>query len=586
MKDEQVKEHATVTERMLLLLDHAYEAAEAPESYDDLLVGADNFFFPQTAMNGPAIDFDRGTATSDVLERHINRIQKLIDQGELKRAGDVQPPAASRLASLIISSDGCAVIGNQVAADLLGSDFPMTVNDLPADADFLDKLWITLSELQAGQLEGSRVIPLRIAGQSNILLAKCTKLQSQTQDGALRRGLSLTVSHVNWDSDTLEFARDEFSLTPTESELLHEMLRGASQAEAAKKFGKSRETVKVQAKSILRKFGLSQMGEVLSVLNAYAFLANSDRSVMSAPVVEANENYADSSIVTARDGRQIRLQRFGLKGGKPVLFFHGLYQGPFFCEQMDAKFKQTGIDLISPSRPGFGLTSAPKNWSQFDQTVTNDVLDVCSEFGWDQTSFLVHQAGISFACRAAGAMKGRVKSALMVGAGVPIEDHMMSTMNLETRVAAAATRYAPKLFDMLLRLGIAHWRRAGAGAYLKHYFGPRSVEWKSINDPVIGPLMEQGILHMIAQGTKTIIHDGKSAMSDWHRLYRNLDCPQRWIHGDHDPVMNHKFVAEFLVNEGKEPPVIATGTGGDILYAAFDEILEHLEQLQPASVLV
>ena len=579
MKDEQVKPRATVTERMLLLLDHAYEAAESAEGYDDLLIGADNFFFPSAAQNGPANDVLDGSAEPEILSRHVDRIQRLIDQDEMVRAGDAQPLATARLASLIISADGETVLGNHVASTLFGLKFPVSIDALPVDEAFIEKIAETLLSLRCGEMEGSRVLSFRLQRQSGILLAKCTKLQSQATDGTLRRGLSLTVSHVNWDAGSLAFAQHEFELTPAETALLHEMLRGASQTDAAQIFGKSRETVKAQAKSILRKFGLGQMADVLNVVNTYAFMANTDRSDLKAPVSSSEERMQAGGIFVSRDGRDIQINRFGCNGGNPVLMFHGLYQGPFFSARMDAAFKAAGLDVVSPSRPGFGRTSAPRNWRDFNQVVTDDVLEVCASLGWDDVHFLVHQAGISFACRAAGEMKGRVKSATMVGAGVPIKDHMMATMNLETRVAAAASRYAPTMFDLLLRLGIAHWRRAGAAAYLKHYFGPRAVEWKTINDPEMGPLMEQGILHMIAQGTKTIIHDGESAMSDWEQLYDNLHCPQVWLHGDQDPVMNHRFVGEFLAKKSQDNPVIIQGTGGNILYAAFDQIVETLTQI-------
>ena len=564
--------------RLISLLDHAYEAAELPEAYDDLFVDADAYFFPRSAEDGLAADLPSEQDLSPVLSRHLDRIQTVIDRAELDQASHIQHQAGPRLASLVVSEDGATVIGNKVSESLMGCTFPMPLEELPISGAAMGRVQGLLETLRSGQFEGARTLVVQVVGHTISLVAKCIKLQSVGVDGQLKRALSITISHVDWDSETLEFARQSFDLSLAEVQLLHNFLQGASQAEAAENLGKSRETIKAQAKAILRKSGQQQMSDVLNFVTSYAYLASTDRSANTSAAPETVA-VPGNLVLSTEEGRRVEVHRYGLEGGNAVLFVHGLYQGPFFSERMSDEFHAAGLDVIAPSRPGFARTDAPADWTDFYDQTTRDAVAVCDHFDLQDITLLVHQAGVSFACRAAGALGGRFKGALMVGAGVPIEDHMMSTMNLETRIAAAGVRYAPTMFDMLLRVGIAKWRRSGARAYLEHYFGPTAPEWETIQDPELGPLMERGIHHMISQGSRTIIEDGRSAMSDWEPEYDRMTCPQVWMHGKADPVMNYRFVAEFLARKGQAPPILYAGVGGDLLYAEFDDVLARLVAL-------
>jgi len=258
------------------------------------------------------------------------------------------------------------------------------------------------------------------------------------------------------------------------------------------------------------------------------------------------------------------------------LFLHGLYQGPHFTPTLNGLFKQKGFDVIAPSRPGFNHSEPPEDWTKFNDVVTQDIVDVCDHYEWEQMDFLVHHAGISFACRAARALGNRVQSAVMVGAGVPIKDYMLKTMNVESRVAGAGVKYAPKVFDMILRLGISKWRRQGAYAYLSKIMADYPPDLDTLNDPETGPVMEQGIYHMISGGSKTIMYDGASAMSNWEPEYQHLPSRQLWLHGAHDPVMNVRFVEEFLASKGQPPPHIYPDRGGDVLLAEAHDVVVRL----------
>ncbi len=563
--------------RLLSLLDRAYDTAENPHGFDDLFTSADQFFFPNSADNGLAGDIHQAKSADSRLDTHISRVQSLIDRSEGEVLGGPRISPGSRLASLVVSEDGQRITGNSAAAALLDCEFPASLKSLGLASITEKSLAQCLIDLRKGHFEGSIVIPIQHIGHTKPFLAKCTKLQSRDADGTVTRGLSIIVNHVEWQDDTMRFTAETFGLTPAEVALVRALLSGQSYPEAAQAMSKSPETLKAQGKAILRKTGVAQMSEFLNLMLSYAFLAEPTKHTADTPSAPYTMQ-GNHIVIQGDDGRKIQVNRFGKKGGRPLLFFHGLYQGPYLTDELNRKFYAKGFDIFAPSRPGFNLTMPPENWADFNDTVTRDVETVCKHFGLSRLDFIVHHAGISFACRAAKALGDNVGSAVMIGAGVPIKDYMLKTMHTEARVAGAAVKYAPKLLDMLLRVGMAKWRRQGAHAYLTNMFKEGAPDLETLNNPNRGPTMEKGILHMVSQGSQTIIHDGISAMSDWEPEYTHLPDRQLWLHGKHDPVMNYQFVIDFLAKHDKTPPFIFDDRGGDVLLGAPQEVVSKISE--------
>lgn len=564
MKAFALKDSADFSHRLLSVLDAAYETAENPHVLDALFAAADRLFFPLSAAVGPAADL---VDVSPQLEGHITRLQRLMDQIEVHVANGQRISGGAPMANLVISAETRQVMGNSVAAQLLNCAFPLQLEALPIAPATIETL---RAQLAPGLGEGSRIIVFDPPQGDKPLLAKCTRLQSREADGRLRRGLSVVITHFDWQEGALTYAAQTFGLTQAESSLLGCLLNGLSYPEAAERLSKSRETLRAQGKSILRKVGVTQMSDLVHLMLGYAYLA--EQSTAQDALASPRQAMGAAQILRSPGGRSIEVNRFGLPGGRPLLFFHGLYQGPYLTPRLDRAFAAAGFDVIAPSRPGFNKTDPPRVWAEFNAVVTQDLLCVRDHLGLGPVDFLVHQAGISFACRAAEAMAGQVRAAVMINAGVPIKDYMFQKMNLESRIAGAALRYSPKLLDMLLRLGIAKWRRQGARVYLRNFLPPGAPDLQTLDDPEAGPVMEKGALHMISQGAQTIVRDGMSAMSDWSAAYQAMPRRQLWLHGAHDPVMNADFVQEFLAAQGQAPAVIYPDRGGDVLLAAPDVV--------------
>ena len=577
MYDANSEDYERIAGRLLDLLDLAYETAQNPDTVDGFITAADRFFFPTSADHGLASDVVEADALSENLDRHLNRIQNLITEKETTVAATTRIGNAPHIVNLVFSIDARHILGNTAAQRFFGTSFPCSLDALPLESNSKKSIGDMLRAIETGSFEGSKVLKVERVDDPKPYVARCTKIQSRSANGGERRGLTLMINHVDWETDSIDHAASIFELTQAEKDLLVCTLEGKSYQEAAASLGKSHETVRAQAKSILRKSNSAQMSDVIQFMTSYAYLAEPG----SAQQIEDSDSAFDpqaSYVIRIKSGRKVQVNRFGLKGGRPILFFHGLYQGPYLTPTLDRLFRKNGFDVIAPSRPGFNRTDFPSDLSEFNELVTQDILGVLDHFGWKEMDFVVHHAGISFACRLAKEIGSRAKSAIMIGAGVPIKDYMLKTMNVEARIAGAGVKYAPKVLEMILRVGIAKWRREGAHAYFTNLLKDCPSDLATLNDPEMGPVMKAGIYHMVSGGAKIIIRDGASAMSDWEPDYDFLPRRQLWLHGAMDHVMNVRFVEEFLQSKGQIPPVVYANRGGDVLLAEAQDVVGRIAQ--------
>jgi len=558
-------------ERMLELLDTFYEATENNDSYADMVVASDLFFFSQSGQRDLAEDIPNSLDELESFRKHVSRIQRSMFTGADNPATSADP--GERLANIRIHLGTGEVTGNSAAEALFDRPLPCQISDLPLDDPSHVAVERIVANARKGEFQGTSVLPLSFSHRDDVLITRCMKRDGYSIHSDTDPQVQLTISYVHWTADMLAFAISEFGLTDAEVEVLVKLLTGASQAQAADDLGKSRETVKAQAKSILRKFGASQMADVHATALAYAYLGPVGAVTQLAPPAMSGPTLSSARMVNVGQGREVQVFEYGDPDGQPILFWHGLIVGPFFTPHMISSFRAAGLRVIGISRPGFGRSAPPQKWPDYNATVTADTLRVLDHLNLETLTFWVHQAGISFAARAAGAMPGRVRGAAMNGAGVPIRKYMLRKMNRETRVAAATVVHAPQLLEIMLRVGFRTWRKTGPVAFYKEFFGRGGVEQATLTDPEFAKLFELGFLHTSAQDPKAMVWDGRSAMSDWTKEYDHLrDIPQHWIHGDSDQILDASFVEDFLVENGKGPLELVNGYGSDLLFRGFDRV--------------
>ncbi|AUC54845.1 hypothetical protein CDO87_17430 [Sagittula sp. P11] len=578
MKDDNTTP-PDISSKLLQFLDAAYEAPFDPGNFDEVIDSAAAYLFASASDPAPARHVRQGLH-DPLIESHSDRLQKMLEAQEAEARTRPAALVKERLAALVIDHKGTC-IGNSNAASLFGLTFPCALDDLRLAGETAAYLRRVLADARRNLPMETDAAVLEMQDGERVV-ARITQHQHVDPDsGETSSGLAVTIARVAWDEDSLPLIQGAFGLSVSESEVMLEILRGRSHAEIAELRDRSVETIRSQAKAILGKTGFARMPQLIAILNQMALFSEPGILPEAAPHVPA---MPDALRLDVGEGRRLAYRQFGRAGGLPVLFVHGYITGPYFNAPLIEGFTSMGLEVLAPSRPGFGQSSVPRDWGAYDDVVVSDALALVEARCGAPVLIVAHQGGVSHACRIARALGPRCRGMLMVSAGIPIDDaRHVRHMNLQTRVAAIAARYTPSMFAMLLRIGIAQFNRIGHVAYLNKFFHGSDADIEALKRPEILDLYRRSVHHMITQGTRHMVTDGRAAMADWGGDYEALKVPIRWLHGSADPVMGVGFVQEWAEAHGHGPVDVVEGGASSMLWVNADRVLQALARLIEAT---
>ena len=78
-----MQEHLTHSDRLLTLLDKAYDAPFRPDSFHDLMKAAHDFYFTEADDFSSHALKEGGYENNATISSHLSRIERLLDEREL-----------------------------------------------------------------------------------------------------------------------------------------------------------------------------------------------------------------------------------------------------------------------------------------------------------------------------------------------------------------------------------------------------------------------------------------------------------------------------------------------------------------------
>lgn len=557
--------------RLLSLLDQAYATSEQQDDFDPLMEAANAYFL--AGSRSMARDIPRHMYDDPSLQRHVERLQRILSSSDDK-TGKFRKLVDASYAQLILDRSGAIIMGNRAAELLCGTQFPCALEKLRLDRASTQSLQRLLAKLNSGIDEQERIVRLVLEDTGEMQVGCCAVLDDES---GKEKHLGLSLSFVDWQLKSDIFTREPFGLTRAEADIMIGLLGGQSQREIATARDRSLETIKSQSKAILRKTGFEKMSDVLQMATAMAYLTELSESQPDQSAASGVIDTVDGKLLETSDGRMVEFRIFGPDDGYPVLFVHSLLQGPFFQPAFIEGLFRHNVRLLAPSRPGFGRTSHPLPGAEFDRTVIDDSIALLDHHDVGTVHLVAHQGGVSHAYRLAGRISNRLQGMLLIGAGIPIDENAhLDGMNAMTRMAAIATRHAPVVMEMLTGIAISVYMKKGIDKFYNTFHADDPVDLAALRDPAVYDILEKGIHHLIAQGTKAFIRDGAAAMANWSADYERVSKPAKWIHAQHDPVMGHSFVRQWVSQQAAGTVEIVPDAGLCLLHTHHELLLDRL----------
>ncbi|RIJ24409.1 alpha/beta fold hydrolase [Henriciella barbarensis] len=526
---------STTTEsRYFELLGRAYEIPLESTGFESFLDAAHDYFCADPETGKVAEDVAR--FSHEGLEDHTSRLERIFDVAMKAEAHDAETD--TRYHSVLRVAVGTMQVhGNEAAIALLGCDFPRRLSELPFDHEALNQIREILSEPNREDL-----IVLARVREDNPRPCLALVQPGHGDDTEAR----ISLSFIHWSDGLIERLGSALGLTESETEVLQGHLDNKTPREIAEERGRSPETVKVQAKTILRKTGCARMTDVVRLAASISYLL---RKMPDARRADLDDwaTPVSSLAQTVRDGRSIAYYRHGPSSAKTtVLFSHALIQGPFFAPAFLSMLADAGIRLLAPSRPGYGYSDPPRSADTFEADAVADALAVLESEQAGDVHVVGHQLGTSHAFRIANALGARARSLIFINGGIPLDEKHYASMDRRVRFAAMATRHAPAILKMANALGIRSFKKKGVRAFLTDRYARSEVDMRALLMPGVMDLHAHGTFHACEQEGLPFFLDEKSKHSDWSADALSASCRQYWLQPEDCSIVDPEAVREFV----------------------------------------
>lgn len=234
--------------------------------------------------------------------------------------------------------------------------------------------------------------------------------------------------------------------------------------------------------------------------------------------------------VNLADGRHLAYEEYGIATGFPVLSFHGGLSSRLDAAPAHEAAVAKGIRLISPDRPGMGLSTYQHGRRLTDWPA--DVAELTEALEIERFAVMGWSAGGPYAAVCAAKMEGRVTAAALLSSAVPLDLYGTTRgLSVEDRALLVLTRHTPWLASTLMKVSIVNASNARLFRAIMRSFPPadRTVltEWGP-PDHALAFVREA-----MRQGTEGCVQDYRIFGDPWGFSLEEVHVPvDIWEGGD------------------------------------------------------
>lgn len=249
------------------------------------------------------------------------------------------------------------------------------------------------------------------------------------------------------------------------------------------------------------------------------------------------------------DGRTLGFRCLGDPGGSPFLFFHGTPGSRLVFSESDPIAQIPGVRLITPERPGYGISDPKPDRVLLDWA--DDVAELADGLGIRTFAVAGESGGGPHALACAAKLADRVTMAVVLSSPAPAGFQGATRgMSFGNRVGLLLGRYAPWLVRRMMR-SYASMFEKNPEAFLDaiaRQMAPSDralLSNESLREAVIRDFREA-----YRQGSDGQAVDGVLAMTsrDWGFDLRQIAVPVYLWHGEDDPLVSMRM-AQHLATE-------------------------------------
>lgn len=363
------------------------------------------------------------------------------------------------------------------------------------------------------------------------------------------RVVVVLFDHLVWTDFVEDAVKRNFALTQAECNIVQQLVAGKRPAEIAVELKRSVETVRSHIKSAQSKTHSRDTTALIRLMCEIMTISN-DITVQDA--ASENTEYEFPTPYLMSDGglRYEATRMVGLSNSSPertALFIHGMLQGPFLSKDLKRLLREDNIEMISPSRPGYGGTAAAQNKEQFLQQSMDQMLHLLDAHKIEKTILVGHMVGTQFATRLAAYAPDRVLALVSISGVIPMmSKSQLKQQNTMHRMAMLAAKYSPATLRYISQVGERYLREGNEIRCLQQLFSRSESDKAALKAPEISAILKGGFRHLIGNGKSAFMFETQTGIDDWQEAFRNLSCPSVILHGEADVAVPAKSLREIM----------------------------------------
>jgi pimeloyl-ACP methyl ester carboxylesterase len=282
--------------------------------------------------------------------------------------------------------------------------------------------------------------------------------------------------------------------------------------------------------------------------------------------------------MTLSSGRKLGFDEYGDPRGAPLFYFHGWPSSRSQGKMLDAAGKKHGLRIISPDRPGIGLSDFHPHRQLLDWPPV--LMELAAHLGVEKFFVLGVSGGGPYALVTAFALPDRLLGVTVCCGAPPLRVLGTDGLIWSYKLGLWAWRWLP-------------WALGPGFVVSKHLINRQPSQWplnwllstfepadrQAISDPACFSMISGGGVVALQSGTRAVVTDAEIYLSDWGFDLGSIIFPVRFWHGaldKHIPISFAKRIAAMI------PNAITTWKPDD---GHFSLPLQHAEEMLEAMIL-
>ena len=463
--------------------------------------------------------------------------------------------AASRIAKQLLG--GTAELG-----DMLAELTPVSV-------DLVQQLFAS------ARLKRAAVPPVVLSSALTPRHLMARLVPVPTEHGAPTLLVAIEGLEFQWSDSAGDMLVSSFGLSRAEVELVRNLLGGNNLKQIAEQTGRSEHTVRNQAKSVLSKTGAPSQVDLIRLV---VFLINTNDA--QGKNRSSNIDLPYELLEMESTGMTMQLFRIGSSTARPVVFFHGMIDGPAPLKRHAAEFMDRNFQVLMPVRAGFGKSTPVDRVDQAVDIAYLHTKELIERFELDRPVLMSHLGGSLYANTVASRVGDLITGTLSVSGNAPITRlGQFRSMPPRQRVVAYTARFAPALLPTVLRAGIAQIDGKEVTEFMNSLFAPGTWDNGIIQKHQLANLLQSGFRFTVEQGQAGFETDSYFVVRDWGGQLGKHKTRSIFLNGEIDPVVSAQSVVDGMKGRENVEVRVIPGVGQLMFYDQPNLVLDVLDEL-------